>query len=368
MKPKLKFITLAIISLLLLNSVSSFLIGFTSATLFNVFSVVLTTIGIPLNIIVVLFLMKIYSKGMFRAIFSKPSIYYFISHILNLLFIFSIGYSIPFMESPFRFNLAVVMLPLLLILDIIIFHRFQFKLKEEKGELEYAEFDESLESGPIIEFEGRKYIFSIRSIILLAIGAPLSAYLIYSFFDTEMNFWLHEIVVKQTVFFLNLFFNMGTDAVYLPIGKYFWYFDIPGRPNIFFETFCTGVQAIVVFAGIILFTPHSKDPATKKDIVWRKTKALVVSSAIFYVVNIIRMLIQIELYFIGYPWEDIHVSISAASSFIAAIIMLLMHKWIPEFIISIIYTGAYIKQKFKKGAPAESEKISELKVEKNKKA
>jgi hypothetical protein len=59
------------------------------------------------------------------------------------------------------------------------------------------------------------------------------------------------------------------------------------------------------------------------------------------------MLIQIELYNIGYAWEDIHFSISAASSFIAAIIVLLMHKWIPEFIISIIYIGTLVSEPVK---------------------
>ena len=208
---------------------------------------------------------------------------------------------------------------------------------------------ESLKSikKPIIEYEGKKYIFSIRSILLFAIGAPLSAYLIYLFFDLPINFWLHEIVVKQTVFLLNLFFDMGASTYYEPVGKYYWGFTIPGKDPIGFETFCTGIQAICVFAGIILFTPHSQDPNTSEDIVWRKTKALIVSSVIFYVVNIIRMLIQIELYNIGYAWEDIHFSISAASSFIAAIIVLLLHKWIPEFIISIIYVGTYISEPIK---------------------
>ena len=191
---------------------------------------------------------------------------------------------------------------------------------------------------PIIEFADKKYIFSLRSIILLAIGAPISAYLIYIFFDWRINYWLHEIVVKQTVYFLNLFFNMNAEAEFAPSGIYDWRFSIPGQSPIYFETFCTGIQAICIFAGIIIFTPHSQDPNTKEDIVWRKTKALIVSSVIFYVVNIIRMLIQIDLYYIGYAWEDIHFSISAASSFIAAIIVLLMHRWIPEFIISIIYT------------------------------
>ena len=60
------------------------------------------------------------------------------------------------------------------------------------------------------------------------------------------------------------------------------------------------------------------------------------------------MLIQLYLYYIGYAWEDIHYSISAASSFIAAIIILLLHKWIPEFILSIIYTGTLVSEPIKK--------------------
>jgi exosortase/archaeosortase family protein len=216
---------------------------------------------------------------------------------------------------------------------------------------------------PIIEYNDKKYIFSIRSLVVFAIGAPLSAYLIYLFFDWRINYWLHEIVVKQTVYFLNLFFNMGAEAQYAPFGKYDWRFFIPDKNPIYFETFCTGIQAICIFVGVILFTPHSKDSKTNEDILWRKTKALIVSSVIFYVVNIIRMLIQIDLYYIGYDWDDIHVSISAASSFIAAIIVLLMHKWIPEFILSIIYAGTLISEPVKQ----KRKKIVKLNVEKTNK-
>ncbi len=216
---------------------------------------------------------------------------------------------------------------------------------------------------PVIEFEEKKYIFSIRSLILLAIGAPLFAWLLYLFFDLRANYWLHEIVVKQTVYFLNLFFEMGAEAEYAPSRKYDWRFTIPGKNPIYFETFCTGVQAIVIFVGIIVFTPHSQDRDTKEDIIWRKTKALIVSSLIFYVINIIRMLIQINLYYIGYDWDDIHFSISAASSFIAAIIVLLLHKWIPEFILSIIYVGTLVSEPLKK---KRKEKIKDAVAQTNK--
>ena len=274
-------------------------------------------------------------------------------HSLNLLFAVVIGFSIPLMESNFRYNLGVIMMPLLLILGLIITDKYDNNGKSIAKDQDIEEV-EKIFNRPVIEFEDKKYVFSTTSLIILAVGTPLLAFGIYLFFDTEAQFWLHEIVVKQTVYFLNLFFNMDVSASYSPVGKYHWSFDfaggnINGDPlgSIFFETFCTGIQAICVFAAIIICTPHSQDKNTNKDIIWRKAKALVVSSVIFYVVNVIRMLIQIELYFLGYPWDSIHVSISAASSFIAAIIIILLHKWIPEFIISIIYTGTLISKKFK---------------------
>lgn len=197
---------------------------------------------------------------------------------------------------------------------------------------------------PEIEFEGKKYIFSIKSLIIFAIGTPLISFLIYFSHDWV---WLHEIVIKQTSWFMNLLTGMGSTVFYNPNGPPYWFFEIPGKQNIGFETFCTGIQAIAIFGGIIISIPHSKDPTTSKNIWWRKLKALVISSAIFYIINIFRMVLQLYLYYIGYVWDDIHYSISAASSFIAAIIIILLHKWIPEFIISIIYSGVLIKKKIK---------------------
>ncbi|MGV9197638.1 MAG: archaeosortase H [Promethearchaeia archaeon] len=289
--------------------------------------------------------------------FSKKNLLILIYLALNLAFTFSIGYSIPFMESNGKYNFALIILPLSLILNLIILRRHRYYRKQSirtqskkevrDQEEEEEEEEASTKNKPIIKFEGKKYIFSINSLIILAVGTPILSYLIYLLFDLPQNYWLHEIVVKQTAYFLNLFFDMGATVSYEAIGKYHWSFNIPGRASIYFETFCTGIQAICVFAGLILCTPHSQDDETNRDILWRKTKALVVSSVIFYVVNILRMLIQLELYHIGYAWADIHYSISAASSFIAAIIILLLHKWIPEFIISIIYIGTLITRPIK---------------------
>ena len=273
------------------------------------------------------------------------------THSLNLLFAIVIGFSISVLESDFKYNFGIIMIPLLLILSLIITDKYDNDMEDLTQVKE--ENPKKISTRPVIEFEDKKYVFSFNSLMLLGVGTPLLAIVIYFFFDTEAQFWLHEIVVKQTIYFLNLFFDMDVSTSYIPSGIYHFSFNfvgnIDGDPlgSIYFETFCTGIQAICVFAGIIICTPHSQDKRTNKDIIWRKAKSLIMSSVIFYVVNIIRMLIQIELYYLGYPWDSIHVSISAASSFIAAIIILLLHKWIPEFIISIIYIGTLISRKVK---------------------
>jgi len=319
---------------------------FTSLPGFNANSVIPVILSILLILLQIIIGFRFLGEN--RTIKNKVKI--LIMLISNLIFSYIIGFSIPLMESNSKYNFGIIMIPLLLILHLIILDkskRDSIVFNKENLLVDEKETLRGEKKRPIIEFENKKFIFTTRSLFILAIGAPILAYLIYFFFDWVQNYWLHEIVVKQTVYLLNLFFNMGANAEYAPIGKYHWSFIIPDRSGIFFETFCTGIQAICVFAGIIICTPHSKDSKTKFDIIWRKTKSLIVSSVLFYVVNIVRMLIQIYLYYLGYPWESIHVSISAASSFIAAIIILLLHKWIPEFIISIIYAGTLIKQKFK---------------------
>jgi len=340
--------------LLSINLTTALIVGLFISSAGSI-GIALGVLNISAQIVLIFFVIGFLDKNAISLI-SKKRIAIWVILTLNLLFAFLIGLKFSLMETriDIRYNMIYILLPLLIILNYIIIDRLHYYIKHSKGDNE-ALMNNSLKNNntslfknrPIIEFEGKKYVFSIRSILILAIGAPILSFATYLFFDTEANYWLHEIVVTQTVFFLNLLFNMNASAKYNPDGKYHWSFVIPGRGEIFFETFCTGIQAIVVFFGIILCTPHSLDRATNEDIVWRKAKALVISSLIFYVVNIIRMVIQIYLFYIGYAWVDIHYSISAASSFVAAIIVLLMHKYIPEFIISIIYTGTLISKKMK---------------------
>ncbi|MHA1340035.1 MAG: archaeosortase H [Promethearchaeota archaeon] len=197
----------------------------------------------------------------------------------------------------------------------------------------------------IIEYENKKYFFSWNAIILFPILSVVIALAIWYGTDYLWEY-THKIVVEQTVAVINWFTKIGLTNLVINYQKtpYGFEFIIPGKSNIGFENACTGVQAIAIFAGIIIATPHSKDKDANKRIWLRKLIALIVSSLIFYVVNILRMVLQLNLYYEGANWNDIHVSISAASSFIAAVIMILMHKWLPEFILTIVWIIAEFKE------------------------
>mgnify|MGYP006282261493 CR=1 FL=1 len=192
-----------------------------------------------------------------------------------------------------------------------------------------------------IEYEGKVYEFSWQNMGIFAVGAVLTALAVWygTLFAWE---YTHLLVVSNTVDLINWLTEIGWTELTVDFIKYNdrFVFDIPTRGNIGFENACTGVQAIAIFAGLILFTPHSKDEKANEGIWKRKILSLVVSSIIFYVVNVLRMVLQLNLYYEGHNWNSIHVSISAASSFIAAVIILLMHKWIPEFILSFVWMVA----------------------------
>ena len=212
-----------------------------------------------------------------------------------------------------------------------------------------------------IEYEGKNYNFSWLSIAILFIGAPLIAYGIWI---SHNWIWLHEISAKMTIWILNLLSgaeNTVSEVTTNPTQP--WVIHLPGTPgDIHFETLCTGIHAIAIFVGVIICIPHSKDEETSKDIWKRKIIAILVTSFVFYIVNIFRMVLQLYLYQRGANWLDVHYPISAASSFIAVACVLLMHKYVPEFIMSLIWIGDELKAKIK-GNSAPEEDLDEISSE-----
>ncbi|QEE16490.1 archaeosortase H [Promethearchaeum syntrophicum] len=197
-----------------------------------------------------------------------------------------------------------------------------------------------------IEYEGKNYDFKWLSIAILFIGAPIIAYGIWI---SHNWVWLHEISAKITIWILNLL-SGAENVVYFNDYDLTqpWIIHLPGtRSDIHFETLCTGVHAIAIFVGAILCVPHSINKETSKDIWKRKIIAMLVTSLVFYVVNIFRMVLQLYLYQRGADWDSVHYPISAASSFIAVACVLIMHKYVPEFIMSLIWIGDELKAMIK---------------------
>ena len=204
-----------------------------------------------------------------------------------------------------------------------------------------------------ITYEGNKYRFSTWSLVLFPIGTILLFFVLY--YGTEAWFGkeLHQFVAEQTAWLLNLF---GVNVRVIPVvppgtldGRPVWWQftgDIPYP--IYFTHDCSGFQAIAIFLALILFIPHSQDTKANERIWQRKGLSMLVSSLLFHVVNVLRMVIQISLFHAGFDWEDIHYSISAASSIIAVVIIVLMNRWIPEFVLSIMVIGRRIGSAFKR--------------------
>ena len=191
----------------------------------------------------------------------------------------------------------------------------------------------------ILRFNGKKYIFYLRSIIVFLIGGPLISFLIYLFLSVRFNFWIQEILTKQAVFLLNNIFNINSVALFNPNEIDPWQIFIPQNNNyLTIGAMCAAVHIFSIFIGLIIFIPHSQDSVVKEDIIWRKSKTLIVLIGIIYIMNLLRITLIILLNYNGLSLEFIHNFSNYLSGSIAALIFFIfIYKWIPEFFISIYY-------------------------------
>jgi exosortase/archaeosortase family protein len=212
------------------------------------------------------------------------------------------------------------------------------------------------QKSPVIEFRGKKYRFSTRALILFPVGIIILTVPMIQFFKMTEIIWLHELFAKHTVFFLNLIFNLGAQTMYLPIDTCPWDITIPGNVTVFVNNGCTGLTAMTIFVFVIICTPHSQDPKTNEDILWRKTIDIIVTLILIYFFNVFRAVIQIYLYSHGFAWDLVHDSLGTLSIIIAThiSIFLFCNICIPEFYVSIYYSGKFIYKLFRKECIAEN--------------
>ena len=176
------------------------------------------------------------------------------------------------------------------------------------------------------------------------------------FFEMTEIIWLHELFAKQMVFFLNLIFNLGAQTMYLPENPCPWEITIPGNVTVFVNNGCTGLTAMTIFVAVIIFTPHSQDPKTNKDIIWRKSIDIIVTLLLIYFFNLFRAVIQFYLYSHGFAWNLIHDSLGTLSIIIAThiILFLFCNIYIPELYVSIYYSGKLMYTRNRKESTTES--------------
>jgi exosortase/archaeosortase family protein len=203
---------------------------------------------------------------------------------------------------------------------------------------------------PIIEYKGKKYVFSIRTLIFFPIGTILLATLMILFFEMKINNWLHEIVAKQTGFLLNLFFKLDAETFILSEFPYSWYIYIPGSVGVSITSGCTGTPAISILCAIVICTPHSQDSKTRDNILWRKATDIMATVTLIYLFNLFRIVIVIYFYHLGIAWAVIHDSLANLSAVVAAHIFIFCfcNKLIPEWYISIYYSGKLMYNKIRK--------------------
>ncbi|MFX0177473.1 MAG: exosortase/archaeosortase family protein [Candidatus Hodarchaeota archaeon] len=183
--------------------------------------------------------------------------------------------------------------------------------------------------------------------MLFPLGTIILAVSLLQLFETIEIVWLHELFAKQQVFFLNLIFDLGARVEYLDNT---WFVTISKYTTVYINNGCVGLPAISVFFAVILFTPHSQDPKTNKTIIWRKAITIVSSILLIFFFNVFRAVIQFVLYSRGYAWSVVHDSQGALAIIIVVhiSIFLLCIKFLPEWYVSIYYSGKLILKQLKK--------------------
>jgi len=131
----------------------------------EVSSVIVLILTLALFLFQSIFILKFISGGFEN----RKKIGVVLLHFFNLLFSVVIGLSISLMESTSKYNFGLVMMPLLLILSLVITDRYKYDetVKDVRYEQELEEGTKS--NKPVIEFENKKYIFSINSLSLFNI-------------------------------------------------------------------------------------------------------------------------------------------------------------------------------------------------------
>ncbi len=195
-----------------------------------------------------------------------------------------------------------------------------------------------------LQWSGIKYTFSKRSLIFFSFGMPILGSLIYLFLNLNFNNWITATFIKQVGYLIDLVFNIEANVVIYPDQI------VINLPNPSHSgrvlTVCYGAEVISIFVGIILATPSSHDRKPKINIIWRKTKIIIITILSTYFSYLFRMVLMLAFVHNGMPMHIIHDSSYYLITLISFIIILyILRKFLPEFIISLHYIRYLISNK-----------------------
>jgi len=173
---------------------------------------------------------------------------------------------------------------------------------------------------------------------------PIFGSLIFIFLNMSFNSWVTAMFIKQVSYLLDLIFNIEATVVINPdlIVIYLPNPSLSGRVL----TVCYGAEVISIFIGIILATPSSHDRKPEMNIIWRKTKIIIITILSTYLSHMFRMVLMLAFVHYGMPMHIIHDSSYYLITLISFIIILyVLRKILPEFIISLHYIRYSISNK-----------------------
>lgn len=203
----------------------------------------------------------------------------------------------------------------------------------------------------IFKFKDKKYTFSFSQILIFLVASPLLSILIYLFLKLKINYWIYNLTSAQIVLILNTFFNLNSEVIISSTLNGFPSIFVPNNPfneNYAITANCIAAPVFSIVISIIIFVPSSKIILEKKEFVWRKIKALIVSIIGIYILNIFRIVFLIFFNFNGIPFEFIHESLFFLSAVVGALYFVIILKlWLPESFISIYYFYRLILKKWK---------------------
>jgi len=165
---------------------------------------------------------------------------------------------------------------------------------------------------------------------------PIFGSLIYLFFNLSFNRWVTVMYINQISYLLDLLFNIEAMVVISPdlIAIYLPNPSQSGRVL----TSCYGAEVISIFIGIILATSSSHDRKPDMNLIWRKTKIIIITIISTYLLFLLRIVLMLAFVHNGMPMHVIHDSSYYLITLISFIIILyVLRKILPEFIISLHY-------------------------------